>query len=373
MRIAQLASPFVPVPPKKYGGTERVIAALTEQLVARGHEVTLFASGDSQTSARLVPVVPEALWEQTGWDPKQVVTNVLAFCYAHADEFDIIHNHLDHAAFPFARQACTPTVTTCHGRQDLPELPAIYAEYREMPLVSISNSQRRPVRWANWVATVYNGVVLDELPFSPTGGEYLLFVGRISPEKGVDAAIRIARRAGVRLVIAAREPLPFTADPVVQRDWDYYEGVVKPLLREPGVEFVGEVDAVARAQLMGGAAALLNPIQWEEPFGLVMVEAMACGTPVLATRRGSAPEIIEPGVTGFLGQSEDELVAAIADIPSLSRLTCRLVVEARFSAEAMARNYERVYEDVIERFIVPVSPVAPPLAGAGSGPGSPLR
>jgi glycosyltransferase involved in cell wall biosynthesis len=348
MRIAQIAPPYVALPPKKYGGTERVIAALTEELVARGHSVTLFASGDSRTSAHLVPTVPRALWGETGWDPEATIQAVVATCYQMADEFDIIHNHLDYHPFAAARRCRTPTVTTMHGRQDLPELPAIYADYREQPLVSISNSQRRPIRWANWVATVYNGVDLRELPYSPNGGSYLAFIGRISPEKGVDAAIRIARRAGVPLVIAAREPLPFVHDPAVRRDWDYWESVVRPLLREPGIEFIGEVDASGRAALLGGAAALLNPIQWEEPFGLVMAEAMACGTPVLATRRGAAPEIVEPGVTGWLGTTEDDLVAAIADLDTLSRETCRLVVEARFSARAMAANYERVYEAILD-------------------------
>ncbi|GIW08732.1 MAG: hypothetical protein KatS3mg060_3537 [Dehalococcoidia bacterium] len=252
MRIAQLAPPYVPLPPVKYGGTERVISVLTEELVARGHEVTLFASGDSRTSANLVPTVPRALWGETGWDPETALRTVIQTCYAMPTNSTLSTNHLDHHAFPTARRHRTPTVTTLHGRQDLPELPAIYAEYREQPLVSISNSQRRPVRWANWVATVYNGVDLRELPYSPTGGDYLAFIGRISPEKGVDAAIRIARRAGMPLVIAAREPLPFVSDPAVRRDWDYWESVVRPLLREPCIEFIGEVDAAGRAKLWAG-------------------------------------------------------------------------------------------------------------------------
>jgi glycosyltransferase involved in cell wall biosynthesis len=362
MRIAQLAPPYVALPPRKYGGTERVVAALTEELVARGHEVTLFASGDSRTSARLIPTVPRAMWSESGWDPSVVLPSVVAACYDLANEFDIIHNHLDHLPFATARACRTPTVTTMHGRQDLPELTRVYTEHRDQPLVSISNSQRRPVRWANWVATVYNGVDLRELPYSPTGGDYLAFIGRISPEKGVDAAIRIARRAGIPLVIAARPPLPFVNDPVVRRDWDYWESVVRPLLCEPGVEFIGEVDAAGRAELLGGAAALLNPLQWEEPFGLVMVEAMACGTPVIATRRGSAPEIIEPGVTGLLGSTEDDLVAALADLDSLSRETCRLVVEARFSSRVMAANYERVYEAILDNETTDREPIAAGLA-----------
>ncbi len=361
LRIAQLAPPFVPVPPVKYGGTERVVSLVTEELVRRGHAVTLFASGDSQTAAELVPVVPKALWGEDMSYTQVGMAMALGACYGRAREFDVIHAHLDLAAFPAARLSPTPTVHTLHGRLDLPALQPLYAAYPDMALVSISNNQRRPLRWASWLATVYNGVDVEELRFDPRGGRYLVFLGRISPEKGPARAIRIARRAGAELVIAAREPLPHTEDPVVRQDRDYFEAEVKPLLREPGIHYIGEVDGPTKAELLGGALALLNPIDWEEPFGLNMAEALACGTPVLATRRGSVPEVVEHGETGWIGETEADLVAAVERAGELDRARCRTAAVERFSAAAMVDGYLAAYAAVLgeraDRFLQPVSAV----------------
>jgi glycosyltransferase involved in cell wall biosynthesis len=343
LRIAQLAPPFVPVPPPQYGGTERVVSLLTEELVRRGHDVTLFASGDSLTAAELVPIVPEALWQRPGVDPMLALSLALGACYRRADDFDVIHSHVDGIAFAPASLCATPTVHTLHGRLDVPLLDALYATYDEAPVVSISHSQRRPVPHAHWLATVYNGVDVARLPFHPHGGHALVFLGRISPEKGLDRAIRIARRAGAELVIAAREPLAHIDDPNVRRDREYYDTLVKPLLREPGIHFVGEVGDAEKATLLGEALALLNPIDWEEPFGLAMAEALACGTPVLATRRGSVPELIDDGVTGWIGDEEDALVAAVSRVGALDRATCREAAVRRFSVAAMADGYEAAY------------------------------
>lgn len=343
LRIAQLAPPFVPVPPPQYGGTERVVSLLTEELVRRGHHVTLFASGDSRTAAELVPVVPAALWQQPGVDPVIALSLALGACYGRAGEFDLIHSHVDGIAFAPASLCATPTVHTLHGRLDVPLLDALYATYDDAPVVSISQSQRRPLPRAHWLATVYNGVDLARLPFHPAGGRALAFLGRISPEKGLDRAIRMARRAGAELVIAAREPLAHVDDPNVRRDREYYETRVKPLLREPGIHFVGEVGDAEKATLLGEALALLNPIDWEEPFGLAMAEALACGTPVLATPRGSVPELIEDGVTGWIGDDEDALVAAVSRVGALDRAACREAAVRRFSAAAMADGYEAAY------------------------------
>src|SRR5579884_1408260 len=347
LRIAQLAPPFMPVPPTKYGGTERVVSLVTEELVRRGHAVTLFASGDSRTAAELVPVVPAGLWGRDMSNPYVGIALALGACYGRAREFDVIHAHLDISAFPAARLAPTPTVHTLHGRLDLPALRPLYAAYRDMALISISNNQRRPLSWASWIGTVYNGVDIDELRYDPRGGRYLVFLGRISPEKGLARAIRIARQAGAELVIAAREPLPYVQDPAVRQDRDYYEAEVKPLLREPGIHYIGEVDGPTKAELLGGALALLNPIDWEEPFGLNMAEALACGTPVLATRRGSVPEIVEHGVTGWIGDIDADLVAAVERVDELDRARCRRTAVERFSSAAMVDGYLAAYAAVL--------------------------
>jgi glycosyltransferase involved in cell wall biosynthesis len=343
LRIAQLAPPFVPVPPSRYGGTERVVSLLTEELVRRGHQVTLFASGDSQTTAELVPVVPDALWQRRDVDPVLAMALTLGTCYGQADAFDVIHSHVDATAFAPASLCATPTVHTLHGRLDLPILPALYRAYADAPVVSISHSQRRPLPQARWWATVYNGVDVARLPFNASGGRALVFLGRISPEKGLDRAIRIARRADAELVIAAREPLANVDDPNVRRDREYYETRVKPLLREPGIHFVGEIGDVEKPHLLGEALALLNPIDWDEPFGLAMAEALACGTPVLATRRGSVPELVEDGITGWIGDDEEALVAAVERAAEIDRAACREVAVRRFSVAAMADGYEAAY------------------------------
>ena len=349
MRIAQVAPPFETVPPSRYGGTELVVATLTNELVRRGHDVTLFAAGDSRTSARLVPVVDSALWHH---DPPYqdfapfwaVVLDVLVDCW---HEFDVIHSHLDYLAFPLARFAPCPLVTTLHGRLDLPELECLYGRFNDIPIVSISDAQRQPVPHANWVATAHHGVEVEEYTFDPVGGEYLAFLGRISPEKGLETAIAAARKSGLPLKVAAREPLPHDGDPSAQRDWEYYEREIRPLLKAGDVEMIGPVRHADKNRLLGGAAALLFPIRWPEPFGLVMVEALACGTPVLAFNNGSVPEVLQHGVTGFICDSEDELVKNASRIRQIDRMRCRAEAEQRFSAEAMANQYERVYDSLL--------------------------
>ncbi len=326
------------VPPKLYGGTERVVSFLTEELVRRGHEVTLFASGDSETSARLVPCVPRALRldpNSKDWISAHILQ--LEEVVRRAGEFDFIHFHLDTLAFPFARRISTPHLSTLHGRLDLPELGPLYREFREHPVVSISNDQRKPLPFANWVGTVYHGLPGDLLRFRPGPGSYLAFLGRISPEKRPDRAIEIARRAGIPLKIAAK---------VDKADQDYFQEVIKPLLDDPLVEFVGEVDEKGKQEFLGNALALLFPIDWPEPFGLVMIEAMACGTPVVAFRRGSVPEVMEDGVTGFVVDTVDQAVKAVERLGALDRAACRRVFEERFTVERMARDYLRLYAKV---------------------------
>jgi glycosyltransferase involved in cell wall biosynthesis len=344
VRIAQVAPPFERVPPRQYGGTERIVAILTEELVRRGHEVTLFASGDSVTSAQLVPIVDQALWHHPEYgDFAPFWAIALGKLAARAAEFDVIHSHLDFIGFPLARTVPCPMVSTLHGRLDLPELVPLYHEFADVPLVSISDAQRQPVPQANWVATVQHGIDLAAFTFVPHTGAYLAFLGRISPDKGLDTAIQVARRAGLPLKIAAREPLAIEGDRNTNQDWTYYEAVIKPLLSEPGVEFIGEVGGSEKDQFLGGAAALLFPIRWPEPFGLVMIEALACGTPVIAFRAGSVPEVITDGRTGFICADEGALVAAVGNLSHIDRSGCRAVAEQRFSARAMADGYEQVY------------------------------
>jgi glycosyltransferase involved in cell wall biosynthesis len=336
LRIAQLAPPAERVPPELYGGTERVVSALTEELVRRGHQVTLFASGDSHTAAKLVPVCPRALRLDTLVSDVQVYTmRELGLVFSHADAFDIIHNHLDYFALPFTRLTRTPVVTTLHGRLDLPDLPMIFGDYPDAPLVSVSYSQRTPLFWANWAATVYNGIDLRAYPtVYQAPGAYFAFIGRISPEKNIEAAIRIARATAIPLKIAAK---------VDRADRDYYERIVRPLIDGRFIEYVGEINEESKNAFLGGAYALLFPVDWPEPFGLAMTEAMACGTPVLALRRGSVPEVVADGVTGFVRDTEAELITVARQIPSLDRRRCRQRVETYFSATAMADGYEAVY------------------------------
>ena len=358
MRIAQVAPPFESVPPAGYGGTERVVATLTNELVHRGHDVTLFASGDSHTSARLVRIVDRALWhrEPSYKDLAPFWPIVLGHLAEHLTEFDLIHNHLDFWGFPLARLAPCPVVSTLHGRLDLPELQPLYRMFSDIPLVSISDAQRAPVAFANWVATIYHGIDLGEFTFNPHPGGYLAFLGRIAPEKGLDIAIRVAGRAGLLLKIAARKPLQFSRDPEVRKEWRYFNEVIQPLLGASGVELIGEVGGQKKNAFLGGATALLFPITWPEPFGLVMVEALACGTPVLALRHGSVPEVVRPGVTGHICDTEDELVEAVGRIGAIDRAACRVDAEQRFSPGAMAEQYERVYERLVRRASHPRHP-----------------
>lgn len=339
LRIAQVAPLFESVPPQLYGGTERVVSYLTEELVRRGHEVTLFASGDSITSARLEPGWPQAL-RLVGLAKSGLSLQLpmLSEAFQRSYRFDVIHGHLDYWTFPFTRMVTVPSLTTLHGRLDLPMLWPIYRYYRDVPLVSISDAQRLPLPDMNWVGTVHHGLPLDLLPFSPKTQGYLAFLGRISPEKRPDLAIEVARRAGLPIRIAAK---------VDEVDRDYFEAVIEPLLAEPGVEYIGEINDRQKSEFLGGAMALLFTVDWPEPFGLAMIEALACGTPVVARPCGSIPELIEHGVTGFVAAEIDDLVRAVERVESLSRERCRMEFERRFSVHRMADRYEKVYRKLI--------------------------
>ncbi len=340
MRIAQVAPLWESVPPKLYGGTERIVSYLTEALVAQGHEVTLFASGDSETRAQLEAVVPRALRLAPGLHDA-TAAHVLALeeVLRQSDRFDIIHFHVDHLHLPVFSRLDIPFVSTLHGRLDLPELGPLYRRFPKAPLVSISNHQRLPLPDGDWVATVYNGIPADHYRFHAQGGDYLAFLGRMSPEKGPDQAIEIARRAGMPIKLAAK------VDPV---DQDYFDQRVRPLLDQPGVEFVGEIDDAEKNDFLGNARALLFPIAWPEPFGLVMIEAMACGTPVIAYPLGSVPEIVEDGVNGFIVEGVDQAVGAVARLDEIDRRRCRAVFENRFSARRMAEDYLAVYQKLAQ-------------------------
>jgi glycosyltransferase involved in cell wall biosynthesis len=339
LRVAQVAPLTESVPPKSYGGTERVVAWLTEALIARGHQVTLFASGDSTCHAPLRAAWPEALrrlgLERLG-SAYQLVT--LSDVYGHEQDFDIIHTHLDYWSFPFARLVTTPTISTLHGRLDLPELLPVYRAYPDAALVSISDAQRRWLPRLTWVGTVHHGMPADLLAFHPGPGRYLAFLGRISPEKRPDLAIEVARRTGIPLKIAAK------VDAV---DRDYYEAEIKRLITPPDIEYIGEITDREKSEFLGSALALLFPIDWPEPFGLVMIESLACGTPVIARPRGSVPEVIRHGVTGFVAAELEQLVAAVGNVGKLSRHACRLEFEARFTSDRMAAEYERLYRNLI--------------------------
>jgi len=336
VRIAQVAPLYESVPPLLYGGTERVVSYLTEELVRLGHEVTLFASGDSVTSARLIPACERALrLEDRCRDHLAHQVLMLEEVAKRAASFDVIHYHIDYFHYPLSRRQTAPQLTTLHGRLDLPELAPLYLEFRDMPVVSISDAQRAPLPHAAWLETVHHGLPRDLLRFSPEPGRYLAFVGRTAPEKRLDRAIEIARAAGMELRVAAK------VDP---EDRAYFKTEIEPLLAEPHVRFVGEIAEHEKSELLGGALALLFPIDWPEPFGLVMIEAMACGTPVIAFPHGSVPEVIEPGVTGLLVEDVAAAAAAVEQVRELDRATCRRVFEARFSAERMARDYLALYE-----------------------------
>jgi glycosyltransferase involved in cell wall biosynthesis len=336
MKIAQVSPLFESVPPKGYGGTERVVSYLTEELVSLGHDVTLFATADSRTAARLVPVTAENL-RAAALNPASLTfhTIQLGLLGRMADSFDVIHFHTDYLQFPMARHLVTPHVTTLHGRLDLPELVPLYRQFPEMPLVSISNSQRVPLPWVNWCATVYHGLPADLYSFNPDPGDYCVFLGRISPEKRPDRAIDIAVRAGLPLYIAAK------VDPA---DLAYFKACIEPLLDHPLINFIGEVCEAEKHNLLANARALLFPIDWPEPFGLVMIEAFACGTPVIAYGHGSVPEIISDGVTGFVVNNQEQALEAVQRIGSIDRRACRDVFERRFTARHMAQGYLRLYE-----------------------------
>ncbi len=339
MKIAQIAPLAEAVPPRLYGGTERIVSYLTEQLVRDGHEVTLFASGDSRTSAELVSGWPTALRLDPGVrDSVPYTLMMLDEVRRRAEEFDVLHFHIDLMHFPLFRDIAARTVTTLHGRLDLPDLRPFYGKFPEFPLVSISNDQRRPLPGAGWLATVYHGLPVDLLhPSRRPAGGYLAFLGRISPEKRPDLAIEIARRVGLPIKLSAK------VDAV---DRDYFESRIKPLLDLPGVEFVGEIGEAQKGEFLGNAAALLFPIDWPEPFGLVMIEAMACGTPVIAFRRGSVPEVLEDGVTGYVVDGVGEAVRAIDRLDRLDRTAIRRRFEQRFSAARMTRDYVALYESL---------------------------
>jgi glycosyltransferase involved in cell wall biosynthesis len=337
MRIAQIAPLFEAVPPKFYGGTERVVSFLTEELVALGHDVTLFASGDSVTAAKLESVWPRALRLDPGVrDGAALHQLMIEEVRRQADRFDILHFHLDYFPFSLFSRQRTPFVTTLHGRLDLPELSPVFDMFDTVPVVSISDSQRAPLPQAHFVATVLHG--LPENLLAPTGAkpEYLAFLGRICPEKSPDRAIRIARACGIPLKIAAK---------VDKVDTEYFNAIIRPLLAQGGgVELVGEINDARKAEFLSGAKALLMPIAWPEPFGLVMIEAMACGTPVIAFDHGSVPEVIEDGLTGFIVADEAEAVTAVARLGELDRGRIRRRFEQRFTARRMARDYVDVYE-----------------------------
>lgn len=344
MRIAQMAPLYESVPPRLYGGTERVVDGVTEELVRRGHEVTLFASGDSKTSARLIPCCARGLRLDPGVRDHMAYTmHELSIMTATSGEFDLIHNHIDYFAFPHSRLMRTPMVTTLHGRLDLPELRQVFAAFPEAQLVSISNAQRIPLPRVNWLATVYNGIDLSHFALRESPGTYLAFLGRISPEKRPDRAIEIARAVGIPLKIAAK------VDAV---DRDYFTREIEPQLSDPLIEYIGEIDERQKDDFLGNAYAYVFPIDWPEPFGMTMVEAMACGTPVIAMNGGSVPEVVVHGQTGFVCRTMAEMVAAVAEVPHIDRRLCRTHVARRFSVARMVDGYEEVYQRTLDAALV---------------------
>jgi glycosyltransferase involved in cell wall biosynthesis len=340
MRIAQIAPLYERVPPLLYGGTERVVSYLTEELVSQGHDVTLFASGDSITRARLVPCSERSLrLDKQVIDPLAHHFVMLEEVFARADEFDILHFHIDYLHYPFSqRQNHWRHITTLHGLLDLRDLKPLYKKFNKIPLVSISNAQRRPLSWANWLGTVYHGLPVDLYQPREEPGDYLVFLGRVSVEKRLDRAIEIAKRTGMQLKVAAK---------VDNVDKKYFEKSIRPLLDDPVVEWIGEVGETGKQDLLANAYALVFPIDWPEPFGLVLVEAMACGTPAIAYRCGSVPELVEEGVTGFIVDDLNGAVEAVANVQNLDRALCRRRFEERFSAERMAHGYLEIYNRVL--------------------------
>jgi glycosyltransferase involved in cell wall biosynthesis len=342
MRIAQVAPLCESVPPQRYGGTERVVSYLTEELVRQGHEVTLFASGDSVTRARLVAPCRRALWQDA--ECRETLPHhlrLMELVFRDVSAFDILHFHTDYVHWPFLRRRPCPSVTTLHGRLHVPDLRELLEEYREMPLISISTSQRQPLPGANWQATVYHGLPSDLFRYQEEPDGYLVFLGRLSPEKRVDRAITIAQRAGLPLKIAAK---------IYPEERAYFQERIAPLLRASRsfVEFLGEVGGPEKEALLGRARALLFPIDWPEPFGLVLIEAMACGTPVIAWRNGSVPEVITDGLTGYIVDTLEDAVRAVGAVDHLSRRACREAFESRFTATRMTQEYLSAYRQVLQ-------------------------
>ena len=340
MRIAQVAPLYERVPPRYYGGTERIVSYLTEELIKQGHQLTLFASGDSHTRGDLIaPCVRSLRLDSRCEDRLAYHLLQLEQVFQNAAAFDIIHFHIDYLHYPLSRRIAVPHLTTLHGRLDLPDLIPLYREFSDVPVTSISNSQRDPLPWINWQGTVYHGIPTDLYKFKKSPGNYLVFLGRISPEKRVDRAIEIAKLARMKLKIAAK---------VDMNDRQYMDAAIRPLLDHPLVEFIGEIGDQEKAELLGNAYALLFPIDWVEPFGLVMIEAMACGTPVVALRRGSVPEIIDDGVTGFVVNDIEGSLQALEQVNDLDRELCRKVFEERFSAARMVKDYVKIYDSLLE-------------------------
>lgn len=347
LRIAQIAPLFESVPPQNYGGTERVVSFLTEELVARGHDVTLFASGDSVTHARLIAPCPRSLrTDETCRDPWAHHVVMLEMVFQDVSQFDVLHFHTDYMHYPLCRRHHCPHVTTLHGRQDIPDLENLYRTFPEVPLVSISDAQRQPLPWANWQATVQHGLPCDLYHLQEKPGKYLAFLGRVSPEKGLVRAIEIARRSGMPLRAAAK---------IDKADHEYFKTELEPELGG-NIEFLGEIGGKDKEEFLQNAYALVFAIDWPEPFGLVMIEAMACGTPVIAWRNGSVAEVIDDGVTGVIVERMEAAVAAVAAVSRLDRRVCRRIFEERFSIGRMADDYQAVYHQVIT---------------AGSGDGQP--
>lgn len=340
MKIAQVSPLIESVPPRLYGGTERIVSYLTEELVRMGHDVTMFASGDSTTAADLVSCARMALrLDADVKDQYPYYMTMIDKVRRMADEFDIIHFHIDYFQFPLFREIAEKTVTTLHSRQDVSDLKTLYAAFPEMPLVSISDAQRRPVSNANFAGTVYHGLPTTlHGPNLKPSGDYVAFLGRVSPEKRLDRAIRIACAAGIPIRIAAK---------VDKADREYYEQVIKPMLSLPGVEFVGEINDRQKPEFLGNARAMLFPIDWPEPFGIVMIESMACGTPVLAFRNGSVPEVIDDGMSGFIVDSEEEAVSMLHRTVNLDRRQVRRRFEERFSSARMAKDYVEIYNKLL--------------------------
>jgi glycosyltransferase involved in cell wall biosynthesis len=341
MRIAQISPLFEAVPPKLYGGTERVVYSLTEELVAMGHDVTLFASGDSTTSATLAPMRETALrLDPTVKDWVATYYRMVELIYRRKDEFDVLHFHIDYFPLQLFSRQNVPFLTTIHGRLDIREFVETYSTFKDCPFVSISNSQRRPIPHLNWVQTVLHGMPANLLTPQPVKQEYAAFLGRISPEKGVDRAIKIAGKAGIKLKIAAK---------VDNADKEYYDTLIKPLIvGNPDVEFIGEINDAQKPEFLSGAHALLFPIDWPEPFGLVMIESMACGTPVIAFNCGSVPEVMDDGVTGFIVNNIDEAVRAVGKLHTINRRAVRATFDRRWTSRRMAEDYVSVYEELAQ-------------------------